>query len=277
MTGRTTTRDPWTGSERQGAGDLPGPPDLAPPDDADPVTTAQALLEASGDDRAIAMTVGIPMCSDGERIAFGSGVYDPFEEKLLLELPREVSDRTKADLEFAAAVQRELARRTSGWAVPPTVSLSVFDAKMVHGIGARTARRAGSRPGSSPTRSPSSRRRPGPSTPRAKGGWGSTSPWTTAAWATVSPTGCAAWSGLRFRPSRRPGRSPCSAPPVPCCSSNLTAGRRSRGWDVWCSRHRIHCLATTRDHGSRSTAAELSVRGWVPSRSPTAAESTSAR
>ena len=99
-----------------------------------PDEVAAELAQAAKDQFTICVTVGIPLCSDGERVRFGSGVYDPFEEKRLLSLPEVVSEATNQDLSFAAELAAALRRQAPR--TPTMFCISAFDAKMVHSLGA---------------------------------------------------------------------------------------------------------------------------------------------
>ncbi|WJD95974.1 hypothetical protein [Streptomyces antimycoticus] len=107
----------------------------------DPEATAAALADAVSAGWSCVVTVGVPLCSDGTNAWFGSGIYDPFSERTLLTPPEGLSAEGESDLRFAQAVAERLqALRTAGPG-SVTFSLSIFDGKMVHGIGRAAARR----------------------------------------------------------------------------------------------------------------------------------------
>jgi hypothetical protein len=107
----------------------------------DPAATAEALAGAVAAGWACVVTVGLPLCSDGDGVWFGSGTYDPFTERTLLHPPEGLSAEGESDLRFALAVAERLRARPVSGPGSVTFSLSVFDAKMVHGIGRAAARR----------------------------------------------------------------------------------------------------------------------------------------
>lgn len=102
---------------------------------------AERLLASAGHRKTIVVTVGLPLCSDGKNTRFGSGIYDPFQEKRLIGLPEEISEAAQRDIEFAVAVHEELRGPMAKRDVTVIFTYSVFDAKMVHGLGREAARR----------------------------------------------------------------------------------------------------------------------------------------
>ncbi|MEU8588276.1 hypothetical protein AB0C59_14950 [Streptomyces sp. NPDC048664] len=121
--------------------------DPIPPSDPrrDPEATAEALADAVAAGWSCVVTVGIPLCSDGTEAWFGSGTYDPLSERTLLSPPERLSTEGESDLRFASALAERLRARPGRGAGAVTFSLSVFDGKMVHGIGRAAARRVHSR------------------------------------------------------------------------------------------------------------------------------------
>lgn len=118
---------------------MAGPLDEASPEPDDPGPSAPhevaaALVEAAGGARTIAVTVALPLCSDGSTIRFGVAELDPFDEKSLLSLPSELSPAAYRDLVFAAELAEQLEKLRPS--VPVVFSVSAFDSKMVHGLGA---------------------------------------------------------------------------------------------------------------------------------------------
>jgi hypothetical protein len=118
-------------------------PCLAAPADGprDIPALADRLLELSRGRRPITIGVGLPLCSDGEVIRFGSGLYDPFEEKTLLEMPTRISDAAEADLDAARNLVNRLRACAGAQSAPLALTLTIFNAKMVHGLGKAKSRR----------------------------------------------------------------------------------------------------------------------------------------
>lgn len=102
-----------------------------------PDEVAAELAQAAKNQFTICVTVGVPLCSDGEKVRFGSGLYDPLEEKRLLSLPETVSEATNHDLRFASELAKALRRQAPR--TPTMFSISAFNTKMVHSLGARVA------------------------------------------------------------------------------------------------------------------------------------------
>jgi hypothetical protein len=115
-----------------------GPPYI---DATDARDIAHAVKEAVGRDKILVVTVGLPLCSDGKEIRFGSGIYDPLEEKTLVQLPNSLSDATEKNIELALALHAELAPAIVNGDLAALFMYSVFDAKMVHSLGRVSARR----------------------------------------------------------------------------------------------------------------------------------------
>lgn len=113
-----------------------------PPSDPkrDPETVARALRDAVAANWSCVITVGVPLCSDGTSAWFGSGTYDPFNERTLLSPPDGLSAEGESDMRFAQAVAERLRAQPPSGPGSVTFSLSIFDGKMVHGIGRAAAR-----------------------------------------------------------------------------------------------------------------------------------------
>ncbi|BBJ39506.1 hypothetical protein SSPO_022240 [Streptomyces antimycoticus] len=169
----------------------------------DPEATAAALADAVSAGWSCVVTVGVPLCSDGTNAWFGSGIYDPFSERTLLTPPEGLSAEGESDLRFAQAVAERLQALPTAGPGSVTFSLSIFDGKMVHGIGRAAARRMHSNITAHPEEFLPPPR--WPCTTRWAGGSRSTSPSTTASSATVSWIGCAARCVRSFRPCPRGG------------------------------------------------------------------------
>ncbi|WP_030241077.1 hypothetical protein [Streptomyces sp. NRRL S-350] len=138
-------------SEQQSGAEA-APPVPLPPSGAerDPEATAEALADAVAAGWSCVVTVGVPLCSDGTDAWFGSGTYDPFSERTLLAPPEGLSAEGESDLRFAQAVAERLNALPVTGPGSVAFSLSVFDGKMVHGIGRAAARRVHARIAAAP-------------------------------------------------------------------------------------------------------------------------------
>lgn len=116
----------------------PRPPRLIETPNASEV--AQLLRAAAENDNTVVITVGIPLSSDGANISFGSGVYDPIDDKRLLSLPDGLSKATDSDLQYALKLLGELRSLPSCDKGRIIFTLSVFNSKMVHDLGPAMAR-----------------------------------------------------------------------------------------------------------------------------------------
>lgn len=71
----------------------------------------EIVSAGAGTNRPVVISVGLPLCSDGTAIRFGSGEFDPIDERRLLHLPSGASEAAERDGEIALKVCERLRHR----------------------------------------------------------------------------------------------------------------------------------------------------------------------